>query len=99
MSEKDQARAEWFAFVDPSRFDGSKDGRTCRVQYHAEIVPLHRFDLPNAPVSAYKVRILGGGYVPGSGTEHWPIEWWGPRRENLTAAVADLEELEGAVAR
>lgn len=84
---------EVFGFIDPSRFDGSKDGRSCPVEYHAEILPLHRFDLPNAPVSAWKVRILGGSLRT---NDH--VEWWGPRREELADAIADLAELTGAAA-
>lgn len=78
-------------FLDPSRFDGSHDGRTCRVVYNAEIMPLHRFDLPNAPVTAWKVRILGGGL---DHPDAW-IEWWGQRHGGRADAVAELVELTG----
>lgn len=74
-------------------FRAATDGRSCAVEYHAEILPLHRFDLPGAPVTAWRVRILGGGFEPGS-----EIEWRGPRREVRADAVADLVELTGAAA-
>lgn len=83
-----------FDFIDTSRFDGSKDGRSCAVEYRAEIMPLHRFDLPNAPVTAWKVRILGGGLTPES---TW-VEWYGPRRAVREDAIADLAELTGSAA-
>lgn len=84
------------AFIDPSRFDGSQDGRTCRVEYHAEIIPLHRFDLPNAPVTAWKVRVLGGG-LDGSGEGHW-VEWYGQRHGVREHAVAELAQLTAVAA-
>ena len=71
------------------QFDGSRDGRTCPVEYRAEIVPLHRFDLPNAPVTAWKVRILGfGRHKIGDFTE-----WYGQRHAVRADAVAELESL------
>jgi hypothetical protein len=63
------------------------------VEYRAEVLPLHRFDLPNAPVTAWKVRILGGGLESG---QH--IEWLGERHENRDDAVAELQVLTGAAA-
>lgn len=80
-------------FIDPSRFDGSRDGRSCTVDYRAEIVPLHRFDLPNAPVTAWKVRILGGGR--NALGENNFIEWYGQRHGVRADAVAELESLTG----
>ncbi|WP_336642086.1 hypothetical protein [Microbacterium sp. USHLN272] len=81
---------------DVSSFDGSRDGRSCAVEYHADIVPLHRFDLPNAPVTAWKVRILGGG-VNALGEGGW-VEWYGERHENRADAMAELATLTGAAA-
>lgn len=80
-------------FIVPRRFDGSRDGRTCKVEYRAEIVPLHRFDLPNAPVTAWKVRILGGGR--NAAGENNFIEWYGRRHGVRADAVAELESLTG----
>jgi hypothetical protein len=80
-------------FLDLARFDGSRDGRTCKVEYHAEIMPLHRFDLANAPVTAWKVRILGGG-LNGAGQGNW-VEWYGRRHSVRADAIAELEEMTG----
>lgn len=81
---------EMKTYVD--RFDGSKDGRTCALEFHAEIVPLHRFDLPGAPVTAWKVRILGGGLAKDAPQ----TEWYGRRHTVREDAVAELTRL-GAV--
>lgn len=77
------------------RFDGSRDGRTCTVEYRAEIVPLHRFDLPNAPVTAWKVRVLGGGRNA-RGQSNF-TEWYGQRHSVRADAVAEWESLTGVV--
>lgn len=76
---------------DLSRFENSDDGRTCTLSYLAdEVVPLHRFDLPNAPVSAWKARFKM--FTNGNPNGIW---WLGPRREEREQALSDLEMVEG----
>lgn len=69
------------------RFENSHNGVSCALTYeNAEVLPLHRFDLPGAPVTAYKAR----GFIYAANGKHC-TEWRGPRRETLTEAAADAE--------
>lgn len=71
------------------RFENATTASTCALVFdNAEVLPLHRFDLPGAPVSAYRARgfIFSAGHPNG-------VEWRGPRRETFNEALADLERI------
>ena len=73
------------------KFENTSNGRTCGVTYEAdEVIPLHRFDLPNAPVTAWKARYKMFSAGNPNGTF-----WLGPRRESREEATADLELVSG----
>lgn len=73
------------------RFEGTSNGRTCELKYEPdEVVPLHRFDLPGAPVTAWKAQLR----MIHAGSQH-PCIVSGPRRETREDAQRDLDTVLG----
>lgn len=69
------------------KFENTSNGRTCCVTYEAdEVIPLHRFDLPNAPVTAWKARYKMFSAGSPNGTF-----WLGP------LACAECGEVHGCI--
>lgn len=65
-------------------------GESEPLRMTAEVVPLHDFSQPSAPVTAWTTAIYG---------EHIsPDAWRGPRRERREDAVRDLADLMGVAA-
>ena len=60
-------------------------GQTERLALTAEIVPLHDFSQPGAPVTAWRTAIYGEHINPNAHR--------GPRRETRAEAEADLAAL------